>query len=119
LVASLFFTVLDVAILRPIGIYHWTWDAIGGGSGFWYIPVWWMGAAALAWLGGWVSAIRSQGRSEGSVLPTAAMTAVLAVLLFVIMGLLDVAPWHAATMALGVAVALPIHVALAALITKQ
>jgi len=119
LVAALFFTVLDVAILRPLGIYHWTWDAIGGGSGFWYIPVWWMGAAALAWLGAWIVAIRSHGPSDGSVPPTAGTTAALAVLLFGIMGLLDVSPWHAATMALGVAVALPIHVALAALITKR
>jgi hypothetical protein len=119
LVASLSFTVLDVAVLRPLGIYHWTWDAVGGGSGFWYIPVWWMGAAALAWLGSWIVAIRSDGRPEGSVLPTAGMTAVLAVVLFVIMGLLEVSPWHAATMALSVAVALPIHVALAALVTKR
>ena len=49
LMGALFFTVADSVLLRPLGIYHWTWDAIGGGSGFWYIPVWWMGAAGLAW----------------------------------------------------------------------
>ncbi|HET7039265.1 MAG TPA: hypothetical protein VFH97_05215, partial [Gemmatimonadales bacterium] len=36
LLGALAFTVLDTAILRPLNLYHWTWDAIGGGSGFWY-----------------------------------------------------------------------------------
>jgi len=35
------------------------------------------------------------------------------------MGLLKIAPWHAATMALGVAAALPVHLALAALASRR
>src|SRR3989337_2118250 len=33
---SVAFTVVDTALLRPVNLYHWTWDAVGGGSGFWY-----------------------------------------------------------------------------------
>src|SRR6185503_9705267 len=47
------FTVLAIALLRPLGLYSWKWDAIGGGSGWWYIPIWWMGSALHAWLGSW------------------------------------------------------------------
>ena len=47
------FTFLDIALLRPLGLYSWRWDAIGGGSGWWYIPIWWMGSALVAWLGSW------------------------------------------------------------------
>ena len=61
LLGAVAFTVLDVVLLRPLSVYHWTWDAIGGGSGFWYIPVWWMGSAFLAWLGGMVVAYAAQG----------------------------------------------------------
>ena len=38
LLGALFFTVIDTAVLRPLRMYHWTWDDIGGGSGFWYVP---------------------------------------------------------------------------------
>jgi len=60
LLGALVFTVIDTVLLRPMNLYHWTWDAIGGGSGFWYIPVWWMGAVFLAWLGAWVVAASSR-----------------------------------------------------------
>jgi hypothetical protein len=82
LVGSLFFTVIDTVLLRPLDLYHWTWDAIGGGSGFWYIPVWWMGAAALAWLGAWIVAIRAGGSQVNTVVSPAAVTGVLALALF-------------------------------------
>lgn len=119
LVASLFFTVLDVAVLRPLGLYHWTWDAIGGGSGFWYVPVWWMGAATLAWLGAWIAAIRSRRVADSDVRSAAATTGGLGLLLFVFMGVLGIAPWHAASMGLAVALALPVHVAMAAVRAKR
>ena len=36
LLGALVFTVIDTAIFRPMNLYHWTWDAIGGGSGFYH-----------------------------------------------------------------------------------
>ena len=53
------FTVLDIVLLRPFKAYPWTWDAIGGGSTWWYLPIWWMLGTFLAWTGGIVSAKRA------------------------------------------------------------
>jgi hypothetical protein len=119
LVGSLFFTLVDVVALRPLGFYHWTWDAIGGGSGFWYIPVWWMGAATLAWLGAWIVAIHSRAAGDAGIVPAAVTTALLGMALYAIASLSGITPWHAATMALGVALALPLHVAVAAVRSRR
>lgn len=113
LLGALTFTVLDTAILRPLDLYHWTWDEIGGGSGFWYIPVWWMGSAFLAWLGGMVSA--RTGNPGGA----APVTAGLAVLLFVIMTVVGIAPFHAAVAALAFTLGLILHVPLAAVLARR
>ncbi|HET7042085.1 MAG TPA: hypothetical protein VFI13_08690 [Gemmatimonadales bacterium] len=57
LAASAVFLVLDVSILQPV-VHLWTnrWREIGGGSNWWYHPVWWMLDAYLAWMGAWVLA---------------------------------------------------------------
>jgi len=52
------FSVIDIAVLRPFKAYPWTWDAIGGGSSWWYIPVWWMLGTFIAWMGGLLTAGR-------------------------------------------------------------
>jgi hypothetical protein len=59
---AVIFTVLDIALLRPLGLYSWKWDAVGGGSGWWYVPIWWMGSALLAWLGSWAYSVGSSRR---------------------------------------------------------
>ncbi|HEX9582527.1 MAG TPA: hypothetical protein VF970_15595 [Gemmatimonadales bacterium] len=102
LMGALFFTVVDTAVLRPLKLYHWTWDQIGGGSGFWYIPVWWMGSAFLAWLGGWVWA-RAGG---ANIAPRAGQTAGVGVVLFAIIVLTGILPFHAGTAALAVTLGL-------------
>jgi len=56
---SVVFTAIDIAVLRPFQAYPWTWDAIGGGSTWWYLPIWWMLGTFLAWTGGIVSAQRA------------------------------------------------------------
>ncbi len=112
LLGSLVFTVVDTAILRPVHLYHWTWDAIGGGSGFWYVPVWWMGSCFLAWLGGWVySIVAPRG---GSVISAALQTIGLSVLLFGIIVATGLAPFHGAVSALAFTLALILHIPLAA-----
>lgn len=111
LLGALTFTVIDTALLRPLDLYHWTWDQIGGGSGFWYVSVWWMGAALLAWLGGWVSAVL--GEKGSSVYAVAAQTVGVAVAVFAILVLTRLAPAHAAVMGLSWTVALIVHVPLA------
>lgn len=113
LLGAVTFTVFDTAILRPLDLYHWTWDAIGGGSGFWYVPVWWMGSAFLAWLGGMVAA------RTGTPLAASLYTAGLAVVLLAIIAAVGIAPFHAAVAALAFAIALILHVPLATVLSRR
>ena len=118
LMGALFFTVIDTAVLRPLDVYYWTWDAIGGGSGWWYVPVWWMGSAVLAWLGGWVTANVANGGSV-SLLTLAVQSMVIALAVFAILVLTSISPFHAGTMALAVPLGLVIHVVVTSLMNRR
>ena len=82
LVGTVVFSVIDIVLLRPFKAYPWTWDAIGGGSTWWYLPTWWMLGTFLAWMGGIVTAGQA-ARGEATLLrralPTVAATVILAV----------------------------------------
>ena len=119
LLGALVFTLLDTVLLRPFGVYHWTWDAIGGGSGFWYIPVWWMGSALLAWLGAWVAAIVGSARGTVSVMAAAGRTLAVALLVFLVLVLVRLAPPTPAVVALAFAIALVFSVPLAVVLTRR
>ncbi|MBI1967193.1 MAG: hypothetical protein HYS40_04325 [Gemmatimonadetes bacterium] len=60
------FMAIDIILLRPVKAYPWTWDAIGGGSSWWYLPIWWMLGTFLAWMGAIVTAGQS-ARGEPTV----------------------------------------------------
>jgi hypothetical protein len=60
------FMAIDIVLLRPFKAYPWTWDAIGGGSTWWYLPIWWMLGTFLAWMGGMLTAARN-GRGAASL----------------------------------------------------
>ena len=77
------FMAIDVAVLRPFRAYPWTWDAIGGGSTWWYLPIWWMLGTFLAWTGGIVSAARA-AHGETSIARAATPALVGAVALVVV-----------------------------------
>lgn len=119
LMGALVFTVIDTVLLRPIGIYHWTWDAIGGGSGFWYIPVWWMGSATLAWFGAMVLMYRARSEPEPTWPQLAVTTLVLSLIIFLIGALSGIWPWHASTVALAWAIGLLLHIPVAARLYRQ
>ena len=70
LVATVVFSAIDIVLLRPFKAYPWTWDAIGGGSTWWYLPIWWMLGTFLAWVGGMVTARQAMfgGRAVVAVL---------------------------------------------------
>ncbi len=70
LVGSVVFSAIDIVLLRPLKAYPWTWDAIGGGSTWWYLPVWWMLGTFLAWMGGIVTA--RTAREDGTLWRVAA-----------------------------------------------
>jgi hypothetical protein len=118
LLGALVFTVIDTVVLRPLNLYHWTWDAIGGGSGFWYIPVWWMGSAVLAWLGAWVTALSNRGR-ERDILGIAGQTLGIAVVLGGILMATGVIPFHSAGFALAFTLGLVLHVPLAGVMHRE
>ena len=53
------FSAFDIVLLRPFKAFPWTWDAIGGNSTWWYLPIWWMLGTYLAWMGGMLVAGRN------------------------------------------------------------
>lgn len=56
---TIVFMAIDIILLRPFKAYPWTWDAVGGGSTWWYLPIWWMLGTLLAWLGALATAGRA------------------------------------------------------------
>ncbi len=80
LVGTVVFSAIDIVLLRPFKAYPWTWDAIGGGSTWWYLPIWWMLGTFLAWMGGIVTAAGSEATLGRRALPSVAATIVLALI---------------------------------------
>src|SRR6184192_1493389 len=83
LVGTVVFSAIDIVLLRPFKAYPWTWDAIGGGSTWWYLPVWWMLGTFVAWMGGILTASQaSRGGGQAalgrSALPAIAGTVIVA-----------------------------------------
>jgi hypothetical protein len=77
---TIVFMAIDIVLLRPVKAYPWTWDAIGGGSTWWYLPLWWMLGTFLAWMGAIITAAQA-ARGEATLVRTAAPAIVGAVLL--------------------------------------
>jgi hypothetical protein len=51
--AAVVFLLIDVTLLQNIGTYGNRWMELGGGSNWWYHPVWWMVGSFLPWMGAW------------------------------------------------------------------
>ncbi|HXM38528.1 MAG TPA: hypothetical protein VN908_07690 [Gemmatimonadales bacterium] len=64
---TIVFMAIDIILLRPFHAFPWTWDAIGGGSTWWYLPIWWMLGTFVAWMGGLVTAGRAAPGGAGDV----------------------------------------------------
>ena len=84
LAATGVFLLVDVALLQPIGTYTNRWREIGGGSNWWYHPIWWMVSTYLAWMGGWTLANQTarSGAPNGGALVGGTM--VIAAIIMVI-----------------------------------
>ena len=67
LAAAVVFLLVDVALLQNIGTYSHRWYEVGGGSNWWYHPVWWMVGTFLPWMGAWILA--SQTVKDGRPSP--------------------------------------------------
>src|SRR6266540_3710928 len=64
---TIVFMAIDIILLRPFKAYPWTWDAVGGGSTWWYLPIWWMLGTFLAWMGGLVTSGRAARGGDASI----------------------------------------------------
>jgi hypothetical protein len=118
--AALAFLVIDVIVLQPIGTYTNRWWEVGGGSNWWYHPVWWMGSSLIAWLGAFVVANHARKRPDSAVAVSAVIVAALAVMfgaLAVILGFPG-AQWHVATFAVAVLPALALTTIVSGLGTR-
>ena len=76
LAATVVFLIVDVSLLQPFGLYTHRWRDIGGGSNWWYHPIWWMAGTYLTWMGGWLLAARAV--KGGAAAPVGAAIVVLA-----------------------------------------
>lgn len=77
LAATVVFLLVDVAFFQPFGLYTNRWLEIGGGSNWWYHPVWWMVGTYLPWLGAWILASQTGTRGTPNV-AAAALSALVA-----------------------------------------
>ena len=88
LAAAGVFLLFDVILLQPFGTYTHRWLAIGGGSNWWYHPVWWMAGTFLPWMGALILAsLSDRGRQPSAVgvmVPAVIASALLAVLAIVL-----------------------------------
>jgi hypothetical protein len=86
--ATAVFLLVDVMLLQNIGTYTNRWYEIGGGSNWWYHPVWWMVGTFIPWMGAWILANQSSRDGHPSVatgLATAFGLAVLVAVLAVVL----------------------------------
>ena len=114
LMATGVFLLVDSLVLQRFGTYTNRWLAIGGGSNWWYHPVWWMAGTYLAWMGAWALANQAD---RGGANPI--MVLVIALVFTAIAGALGVVlhvPYAAWTLG-NFAVAFLVGIALTVLVT--
>lgn len=97
--ATVVYLLVDVILLQNIGTYSHRWLAVGGGSNWWYHPVWWMVGTFLPWMGAWILA--NQTERDGRPTPAAGLA--IALILSALLGIAAVltrfpgAGWNLAT----------------------
>jgi hypothetical protein len=115
LAAALVFLLIDVTLLQSIGTYGHRWYDLGGGTNWWYHPVWWMVGTFLPWMGAWILANQLAKGAAVSPIGAFGLTVACSVVLAVIAVLIHFpgASWGLGTFA----VAFLPGVALAAMIS--
>jgi hypothetical protein len=85
LTATGIFLLIDVIFLQgnllPFGLYTHRWREIGGGSNWWYHPIWWMVGTYMPWLGAWILANQASRRGAASLGGAAILTLGLTLIL--------------------------------------
>ncbi len=117
LASTVVFLLIDVALLQPFGIYTNRWREIGGGSNWWYHPVWWMVGTFLPWMGALIMANRAaRGRRDSAA--AVMLTALVAAAAFGVLANLvhfPLANWSLSTFGIAFLPGLALAAALSAL----
>jgi len=87
LAATVVFLIVDVAFFQSFGLYTHRWLDLGGGSNWWYHPIWWMVGTYLPWLGAWMLANQSV-RGGAASAPAAALSLLGFTVLVMVAGVL-------------------------------
>ena len=114
--ATVVFLLIDVAALQPLGVWTNRWREIGGGSNWWYHPVFWMVGTFLPWMGAWILA--NQAARGGASLPAAAVLVLVATLAAGAVAVLVNFPgagWNVPTFGVAALAGLPIGVLVSSL----
>jgi hypothetical protein len=119
--ATVVFLLIDVALLQPLGAYTFRWRALGGGSNWWYHPVWWMVGTYLAWMGAFILANQTRKNGSPSVAGLVILTLIAAIVFAVIGVLLHVpgAAWSIPTFGIAVLPALALATVISGLGTRR
>lgn len=119
--ASFVYLLVDVALLQNIGTYTNRWLEIGGGSNWWYHPIWWMVGTFVPWLGAWIMANQTARRGQPSaagVMGTALVFTVLCAAVAVVAGVPH-ASWSLGTFAVAFLPGLALATVFSALGTRR
>ena len=116
LASAVGFLLIDVALLQPLGIYTNRWREVGGGSNWWYHPIWWMVGTFLPWMGGWMLANQLTRNGQPNIRNLVLTVLGLTLLVAVVAILIGVpgAGWNLGTFAVAVLPALALGTILTA-----
>lgn len=114
--ATVVFLLVDVSLLQPLGVYTNRWLAVGGGSNWWYHPVFWMVGTFLPWMGAWILANRA-ARGAVSLAGAAGLALVLTLAAGAVAVLVGIpgAGWNVATFGVAALAGLPLAVLVSSL----
>jgi hypothetical protein len=116
LAGTVVYLLIDVTLLQTIGTYTNRWREIGGGSNWWYHPVWWMVGTFLPWMGAFMIANQA-ARGAVSVPKAAALVTVATLVLGALAVVLHVphAGWNVPTFGVAIIPALAVAAAITGL----
>ena len=121
LAAAAVFLLVDVTLLQNVGTYSHRWYDLGGGSNWWYHPVWWMVGTFLPWMGAWILANQTVRDGRPSA-PIGFLTAVAATVIIAAAAVLLGFPgarWTLATFGVAFLPGLALAAALSAMRKRQ
>lgn len=120
LAGTVVYLLIDVTLLQNIGTYTNRWRQIGGGSNWWYHPVWWMVGTFLPWMGAFMIANQA-ARGSVSVPKAAAIVTVATLALGALAVLLHVphAEWNVPTFGVAIIPALAVATAITGLGSRR